>query len=325
MDKKKKKKDIYCQNCGKIGHLYKKCLEPITSFGLIAFKRVNNIDISLPNKKNDSKVKEINNVDLNKTNDDSGIIKKHCLFKENKKNNEIIKYLLVRRRDSLSYVEFIRGRYNIEDVDFIFTMFREMTKDERKKIEIDTFENLWNHLWMNKSNHNYKNEYDISYGKYLKIKEGFNHNGKLINLDLLLTKIQSVYDYPEWGFAKGRRNNKEKDLDCAEREFQEETGFRKGEYNIIHQLDKIDEIFIGSNKVNYKHTYFIAHCPFNKVPKINSHNKHQAYEVGDIGWFSYEECNKIFRPCDVEKKELLGKVHNVLKNLKFTEEDVLII
>ena len=215
-------------------------------------------------------------------------------------------------------------------------MFNEMTKSEREKIKNESFESLWNFLWMNKSNNNFKIEYDISYNKFLKINEGYfidiqdtnNENTvskKFINLDIILRETESVYNVPEWGFAKGRRNNRERDLDCAEREFQEETGFRRGEYNIIHQLDKIDEVFIGSNKINYKHTYFIAHCPFNKIPIINQNNKHQAYEVGDIGWFSFEECYNIFRPCDVEKKELLVKVHNVLKNLKFTEEDVKII
>ena len=29
---KKKKKEIYCQNCGRFNHVYKKCPEPITSF-----------------------------------------------------------------------------------------------------------------------------------------------------------------------------------------------------------------------------------------------------------------------------------------------------
>lgn len=357
IDKKKKKKEIYCQNCGKFNHVYKKCTEPITSFGIIAFKRFNinqeiinykltnfeNENISSSNFKIDDNQKIFNN-----------LIKTPSLYSNNnyiKNNNEKIKYLLVRRRDSLNYVEFIRGRYNLEDFDFIYTMFHDMTKKERAKIETESFESLWNFLWMNKSNNNFRLEYETSYNKYLKLKEGYyikrsnlvswsnkrnseldiidkldkESNEILINLKFIYSMINSNFEVPEWGFAKGRRNNRERDIDSAEREFQEETGFRKGEYNIIHQLDKIDEVFIGSNNINYKHTYFIAHCPFNKTPKVNQNNKHQAYEVGDIGWFTFEECYEIFRPCDKEKRELLVKVNNVLTNLKFTEEDVMII
>ena len=28
---------IYCGNCGRSGHTYKKCTEPVTSVGIIAF------------------------------------------------------------------------------------------------------------------------------------------------------------------------------------------------------------------------------------------------------------------------------------------------
>ena len=31
---------IYCNNCGKQGHLFHQCKIPITSFGVIAFRKV---------------------------------------------------------------------------------------------------------------------------------------------------------------------------------------------------------------------------------------------------------------------------------------------
>ena len=36
--KKKKKREIYCGNCGKLGHVYKQCREPITSCGIIGYQ-----------------------------------------------------------------------------------------------------------------------------------------------------------------------------------------------------------------------------------------------------------------------------------------------
>ena len=36
------KKNIFCNNCGKIGHLFHQCKIPITSIGVITFRIVNN-------------------------------------------------------------------------------------------------------------------------------------------------------------------------------------------------------------------------------------------------------------------------------------------
>ena len=36
------KKYMFCNNCGKQGHLYQHCKSPITSIGIIAFKKIEN-------------------------------------------------------------------------------------------------------------------------------------------------------------------------------------------------------------------------------------------------------------------------------------------
>ena len=41
------KKKIFCCNCGKFGHKYSKCNEPITSLGIIAIKPNLNSDYEL--------------------------------------------------------------------------------------------------------------------------------------------------------------------------------------------------------------------------------------------------------------------------------------
>ena len=42
-----------------------------------------------------------------------------------------------------------------------------------------------------------------------------------------------IFNEPEWGIPKGRRKNKESNFDCANREFCEETGLSRLNYEIL--------------------------------------------------------------------------------------------
>ena len=44
-----------------------------------------------------------------------------------------IKYLLIRRKDTLGYVDFIRGKYPLNNVVYLMNMLNEMTVNEKKK------------------------------------------------------------------------------------------------------------------------------------------------------------------------------------------------
>ena len=37
-EKNTRSSKLYCSNCGKFGHVYKKCKDPVTSFGVISVK-----------------------------------------------------------------------------------------------------------------------------------------------------------------------------------------------------------------------------------------------------------------------------------------------
>ena len=73
-----------CSNCGKNGHLFQQCKYPITSVGIIGFRKV----------------------------------------------NEEFEYLMIRRKDTIGYIEFIRGKYPLNNklitrfFDKYKTMFR---------------------------------------------------------------------------------------------------------------------------------------------------------------------------------------------------------
>ena len=272
-------KNIFCGNCGKLGHTYRKCRLPITSCGVILFK-IN------------KKFKPI--IDLN-----------------NKCINLSEKYffLLIKRKDTLGYVEFLRGKYDENNKEYLIKIFNTMTKTEIIRIKNLEFKLLWNELWCFKNNNLYQQEYDNSLIKFNNLK-----NKKYFNLDNIIEMAATPYIDKEWGFPKGRRNIKETDYNCAVREFEEETGFQKKEYNILKNIKPVEEIFYGSNNIKYKHIYYIGQELENKKLEIDPNNKYQATEIGGISWFNFNDSLNQIRPYNIEKKKVLKKVFKLLLN-----------
>ncbi len=262
--------NIYCGNCGKIGHIYRRCTEPITSLGVILFQIVNNK----------------------------------------------IKYLLIQRRDTLGFVEFMRGKYNLENLKYISNILEIMTIEERDKILSNDFDTLWNNLWMNMNSKQYLNEYDSSKKKFNDLKRGFKVQDEFINLKILNDRVLYIYDGPEWGFPKGRRNLKESNIDCARREFEEETGLKPNDYELIMNIDPLEEIFLGTNNIRYKHIYYVAKTNKDILPVINLDNYNQVTEISNIQWFTYEKAQSNLRSYNKEKKKVLEKLNSLLISKK---------
>jgi hypothetical protein len=101
--------NIYCLNCGKKGHVIKKCLQPIISLGIICIR------LKIPLNMNDiiNYSKKIQNNYLF-TLDEINKLKKIKNTMTNFNIDELdsnIEYLFIRRKNSLNYVEFLRGKY----------------------------------------------------------------------------------------------------------------------------------------------------------------------------------------------------------------------
>ena len=96
--------NLYCNNCGKNGHLFHQCKSPIISYGLIVFREP-------PSKQNARE------------------------------------YLLIRRRDTLGFVDFMRGKYSIYNKEYILNMIKQMTNDEKHRLIHNSFSQLWEDLW----------------------------------------------------------------------------------------------------------------------------------------------------------------------------------
>ena len=224
-------------------------------------------------------------------------------------NNEL-KFLLICRKDSLGYVDFLRGKYPLYNKLYISNLLEEMTIKEKNNLLDKDFTTLWNNLWGGFIGNQYISEEKISKNKFQNIKEGILlQNNISYNLENLINETQHDWIEPEWGFPKGRRNYLESDINCAIREFTEETGLPSKSINIIKNITPYEEIFMGSNFKSYKHKYYLAY-----LKNINDIDlSYQKSEVSQIGWCSIDECKKKIRPYNLERLALFDKICHVIK------------
>ena len=213
-----------------------------------------------------------------------------------------LKYLMIRRRKTLGYMDFIRGRYALNNAEYITNLIDEMTLAEKNDILTKNFQELSSDLW------DRHNEDHFARDKFTQLKRGVLNNGVvIINLEQIVARSTTSWITQEWGFPKGRRNSNETELGCALREYEEETGFCRESLILIKNVLPYEEIFTGSNYKSYKHKYFVG---FGSTVALKSY---QTSEVSDLQFFTYEEALEKIRPYNVERKSVLSHVNTVLK------------
>ena len=223
-----------------------------------------------------------------------------------------LQFLMIRRKDSFGYIDFIRGKYSPYNIYQIQNIINEMSIIEKKRILSEPFSILWNEMWGETSNSQYKNEEHLSSKKLDLIREGININNEIIKLNDIVNNSTTNWKETEWEFPKGRRNYKEKDLDCALREFEEETGISSSKITIIENVLPFEEIFIGTNHKSYKHKYFLAYM--NECEDFLQN--FQITEVSKMEWKTIDECLEAIRPYNLEKKDLIININKVLKEYR---------
>lgn len=312
----------YCNNCGKNGHQFHQCKSPIISYGIIAFRE---------NPTN--KTRSPSNMDDGSLHTRQGTAE----------TNNTREYLLIRRKDTLGFVDFMRGKYSIYNKEYILNMIKQMTNDEKRRLVNDSFSKLWEDLWgiplqthssSKSSSHigglltegdggrvrsnvsrsaadTYKAEEQSSKTKFESLKMGIYTKTDSYNLEELVRMTEDKWTEAEWGFPKGRRNYQERDYDCAVREFCEETGYSLDKLVQIRNIQPFEEIFTGSNYKSYKHKYYVTYMRYEDTL---SSRRLQACEVSESEWMSAEMCHAAIRSYNVEKKRLLSAVENMLNS-----------
>lgn len=291
---KSQSKQLHCDNCGTSGHDYKSCKESISSWGIILVRFFNN---GLESTTNVTDIKQYDGSEGIKVNS-----KKDLELAT--QNMNLIKFLLVRRKHSLGYTEFIRGNYKKDNIDGIIYLFQQMTPEEIKNISIKSFDDLWDEFWgtdMRKKMFNKK--------QYSESKENFdalkNKIDVELSLDFYTSNVKPFYGIAEYGLPKGRKQRGESDIECAIREFCEETGYSQQDIKIINNVKPIIENMVGTNGVSYRFIYYLAEDLSNNKPTICEKNSN---EIGDIGFFSFEESLQLIREYHIEKRNIIKNV-----------------
>ena len=251
--------ELICNNCGKYGHLFYICKIPITSIGVIAFRRV----------------------------------------------EHEIQYLMIRRKDTLGYIDFMRGKFDLKQKQYIMNMILQMTKTEKN--------NLLQKYTMVKEK---KGTIPHIRERILELINGYTNDlGEFYDLQSLIveSRLYSDWDEPEWGFPKGRRNPQENDYDCAVREFSEETGYSTNVLTNVRNIVPLEETFTGSNYNSYRHKYYLMNISYEN--SIAAH-KFQKSEVSGMGWWPLSTCLEKIRPYNLEKIQVIKNIDECLQKTR---------
>jgi 8-oxo-dGTP pyrophosphatase MutT (NUDIX family) len=251
--------ELICNNCGKYGHLFYICKIPITSIGVIAFRRV----------------------------------------------EHEIQYLMIRRKDTLGYIDFMRGKFDLKQKQYIMNMLLQMTKNEK-----NTLFQKYTTVKEKKGTIPHIRE------RILELINGYTNDlGEFYDLQSLIveSRLYSDWDEPEWGFPKGRRNPQENDYDCAVREFSEETGYSTNVLTNVRNIVPMEETFTGSNYNSYRHKYYLMNISYEN--SIAAHN-FQKSEVSGMGWLPLSTCLEKIRPYNLEKIQVIKNIDECLQKTR---------
>ena len=265
----------------------KQCLNPITSFGTIIFRVKGGYRQAEALVASDTNINGLEGAAAT-----------------------TVEYLLIQRRDSLGFIDIMRGKYRITDIPYIIQQIRGMTATEQQKLLTEPFDTLWEGLWgpLQEGSNSYRHEKEQSRAKLDALRNG------TPNLAEIIATANMSWATPEWGFPKGRRDLYETEYSCAIREMWEETGIVEKELVHIMNLDPICETFFGSNRIQYCHKYFIMYMPSERDIVYDPTNEHMRREIGDLRWCPLNDALALIRPDNVEKREVLLRVSRLLRN-----------
>jgi 8-oxo-dGTP pyrophosphatase MutT (NUDIX family) len=250
--------------------------------------------------------------------------------------------LMVKKRYTFYYIEFILGHYTSIDDPKLIYLFNRMSNEEKLDIESGNFDQMWIRAWREIP---HRSDYEM-FMKYHKCKKKFDNCFKDSMKGLRDLLGASTSQDTMWEIPKGRKNNGsvfESELSCAIREFVEETGLPSSQFYIVP--NKTFDMNFSNKKAQYISKFYIAvassstlvnrkfkrrnpkvvteseitatnsksmvDARFPSDPRLNFANHHQLLEVIDVQWINLEELKFLD-----QSKRFYTTVNNIFKMLR---------
>ncbi len=222
-------------------------------------------------------------------------------------------YLLVRRRNSVGFMDLIRGKYRVDHIEHIARLVDVMTLEEKRAIVSWSFERLWRWAWGPSGDAKCNSgERATGENSLSALRRGFSVDGHLWTIGEIVERSDTAWVEPEWEFPKGHKNAYERDCDCARRECCEETGLPPSAFSALENTHPLEEVFTGSNLRSYKYKYFLGYVPHAGYSLQNF----QRSEIGAAAWFSKDECLQAIRPYHQERRSLIEDVDDAIQHVR---------
>jgi 8-oxo-dGTP pyrophosphatase MutT (NUDIX family) len=210
-------------------------------------------------------------------------------------------FQIVQRRDTIAYINFIRSQLSSKE---IAKYVRLMTSREQQRCiyayRNNDFSFVWNDLWVAHSK--------IYYDEKEKSEFIFMKNMNRWIEEFEYCQEHNICNTLTWGFPKGRKFRNETELECALREFEEETTIPRSKISLWNS-PPCEEIYFGTNGLPYRTIYFPAYINYMpSIPKFirDGNLPYISEEIAQTKWIRFNELELL----DAAKCNILHLLHS---------------
>jgi hypothetical protein len=200
----------------------------------------------------------------------------------------VARFLITKKRNTYEYISILRGHW--KDLSQLKKLFGCCSRKEQQLLLKFDFDVLWKDLWIYPQSSGCVGVSPLETKLVLaKLKKRF------FQLQALRPKLEEVTTHGHciWEFPKGRKDTpSESDLECALREFQEETKISSRHLTPPIRT-RVVEQHRGSDQVQYKTLYFVIPIDRVVMPTNAVHTRLRSTlseEAKVCQWATLEEC-----------------------------------
>lgn len=205
-----------------------------------------------------------------------------CRWNIEKKQMEI---LMVKKRVSYYFLDFVLNKYTHNDISTITNLLSNMTIEEKLILKHMNPKKIWFKAWLEDVDNPNISLMRLRY--YHKFETKFRETiNKIKEKKFIKLLNQTNHNDNMWEIPKGRKINKnEKNLNCAIREFCEETNYDISKITLLNNKEITAKRFV-KNTV-YIFNYYIGFTYYNELNTKKPIDKIQ--EISDVKWLSLND------------------------------------